>query len=71
MNSNLWTDQQAESGSTDPPTATTADASGGEQSPLAAAIDASSWDREDIELALDVVQTALLAVWLYYTLIHD
>lgn len=68
MNSNLWDTNETDSDSTTEATATasTTDA-GGEQSPLSAAIGASSWTREDIELALQLVQIALLAVWLYST----
>ncbi|MCD2202744.1 hypothetical protein [Halobacterium sp. KA-6] len=65
MNSNLWDTTDTDSDSTDTAASTTNAAS--EQSPLAAAIDASTWSREDIELALQLVQVALLAVWLYST----
>jgi len=70
MNSNLWNDTQTQSGSADAtPTATATSTNGadGEQSPLDAAIEASSWSRADVELALDIAQVVLLAVWAYYT----
>lgn len=65
MNSNLWDTTDTDSDSTDATASATA--ASGDQSPLSAAIDASSWTREDIELALQLVQVALLAVWLYST----
>jgi len=66
MNSSLWNDTQTGSDSTD---ATTTDTGGsdGEQSPLDAAIEASSWSRADVELALNVIQTVLLVVWVVHT----
>ncbi|WP_353634602.1 hypothetical protein ABSL23_02285 [Halobacterium sp. NMX12-1] len=73
MNSNLWDEHETTSDSTDATasaTASTTDA-GGEQSPVAAAVDASSWSREDIELALQVVQVVLLAVWVVHTYNHE
>ena len=72
MNSNLWDTDQTESSSTPDATATAASTTSepGEQSPLGAAIEASSWSRADVELALQVAQVALLAVWVYHTY-HD
>jgi len=70
MHSNLWNDTQTQSGSTDASATATTDTdgnNGGEQSPLDAAIEASSWSRADVELALDIAQVVLLAVWAYYT----
>lgn len=68
MNSNLWDTNETDSDSTADATAAASTTAGsGEQSPLSAAIEASSWTREDIELALQLVQVALLAVWLYST----
>lgn len=67
MNSNLWNDEHASSDSTDATVATATTDTSVEQSPLAAAIEASSWSRADIELALQAVQVALLAVWVYHT----
>jgi len=69
MNSNLWDEQETDSDSTPEATATASVTS--EQSPLAAAIDASSWSREDVGLALNVVQTVLLLVWVYSTYSND
>ncbi|GAA0276947.1 hypothetical protein [Halobacterium noricense] len=69
MNSNLWDTTETTSDSTDATASATASttAANGEQSPLSAAIDASSWSRADVELALQLAQVALLAVWLYST----
>ncbi|SEW10160.1 hypothetical protein [Halobacterium jilantaiense] len=69
MTTNLWDTTETESSSTDATATTTAAPSptAGEQSPLDAAIEASSWSRADIELALQVVQVALLAIWVYHT----
>jgi hypothetical protein len=68
MSTNLWDTTQTESSSTEPaPAAAPSTTSGSDQSPLSAAIEASSWSRADIELALEVAQIALLAVWVYTT----
>jgi|GEM_PF-1784798 len=70
MSTNLWDETETESDSTHA-TGTATASTAGEQSPLAAAIEASSWSRADIEMALDVVQTVLLVVWVYHTYSND
>lgn len=74
MHSNLWEHDQTTSDAISATASTTATATtdgGGEQSPLTAAIEASSWSRADVELALQVTQVALLAVWVFLIYQND